>query len=85
MLKHTPKNAPTPHLDEEFLGEIDIFEEVKESAEDCRKRKARLDALEDMRHKKSLREQIDYLYDQRFVRLNNPARQNKKNKAREFE
>ncbi|GEM_PF-4048500 len=85
MLKHTPKTPPTPYLDEEFLGEIDIFEEAKEPAEDCRKRKARLDALEDLRHKKSLREQIDYLYDQQFVRLNNTTRHAKKSKTREFE
>ena len=86
MLKHT-STKPTQYLDDEFLGEINTFADItepKETAADRQKRKARLDALEDMRHRKSLREQIDYLYDQQFVNLSAP-RHAKKSKTKEFE
>lgn len=68
---HSPKvKEGTLHFaEDDMLDEIDIFADIQESPDERQKRKARLDALEDLRHSRSLREQIDYLYDRQFVNL----------------
>lgn len=63
------------------LTEIDVFAGVNESHEERQRRKARLDALEERRTNKSLREQIDYLYDKEFIRVS-PSK--KKGNSKDF-
>ncbi|MBI5448642.1 MAG: hypothetical protein HY939_07990 [Gammaproteobacteria bacterium] len=77
---HSGSDAIQPFYDEEFLGEIDIFEDNRESLEEKQRRKARLDALEEKRQAQSLRKQIDYLYDREFVNLNSQTRGKRSNK-----
>lgn len=57
--------------DMEIIGEIDIFSDSRgTSKEEQQRRKARFDALENIRSQNSLRKQIDYLYDKNFTNLN---------------